>query len=808
MIDWEKEYLPTQANTVFFTFLGLGLIIALFVGFLYGVFAIDKYIYHYTTIHFDKLSSPVLLFINFIFNKFANSVMPFYPDYLPYNALSFANKYELSFTFYTIFVLNLLLISVFSYYYFTYAFRGILYRWVKGGMVRYADSRKAQKELKKDYGDVELEFDSGLFLTDDRLTKHMIVVGGTGSGKTAGYFWPILEEINEFENCKTIIHDVKADFTEKKKSRGQRISKKEEKNHVYKNEYTEYLDRDFMLIAPWDERSAQWNVAKDCRTKEEAQQLADTFIEKSDNPMWSNGAKALLVGFIVKLQKEKDINWNWQDIVDQLSQPIKNWHPIMKKYNSLAAGLVEDPTSKTALSYVSTLLSYVQIFEQLAWAWPNSQDGISIKDFVSDDNTGNQILILQNNQTYRTIVQSIYPCMIELLSNYLNSPAFGDSKDRRIYFLLDEVYQLGKIDKIGTILETGRSKGLRAVLAMQDIHQLYDLYGQEKAKSWINMVGSYAICGISGETAEFFADKIIGKTEILKQNYTEEDGKIKLGNREEQEKYIVNPNELNSELGIDEKGYGPKSIFKLDGYRNVYFCHQPFVKTKKQRQGSIQADWVKPDSQKKIREKAEQIKEQAEKIENGQQKSANEQMAEQQAKGQDQGQGQGQDQGQQNMSVNYKDLYAKLNNTYKQKLQKKQTSQEIEKRSFEKALKASKKTELGKDRVKQKKAAHSQDMKQKTKSNKDLSRKREKKKTAKKAAEEGAGQILQNVLFETDGLRGELMAEIATQGMLTGVKIGIKSVRCIGKIATGEPKRKVAKQEKEDDGPSIADPFF
>ena len=58
-----------------------------------------------------------------------------------------------------------------------------------------------------------------------------------------------------------------------------------------KGDMTAGLPGEPLLIAPQDLRSLVWDVARDCRTKQDARELAARLIPKSDDPMSRRGAR-------------------------------------------------------------------------------------------------------------------------------------------------------------------------------------------------------------------------------------------------------------------------------------------------------------------------------------------------------------------------------------------------------------------------------------------------------------------------------------------------------------------------------------
>ena len=91
-------------------------------------------------------------------------------------------------------------------------------------------------------------------------------------------------------------------------------------------------------------------------------------------------------------------------------------------------------------------------------------------------------------------------------------------KERRIFFLLDELGQLNRSASVKDLTTQGRSKGAAVFMGIQDIGQLDRIYGKEEKASIVNSSNNCAIFSLNEpETAKYFADKI-GRQEVLETN--------------------------------------------------------------------------------------------------------------------------------------------------------------------------------------------------------------------------------------------------------------------------------------------------
>ncbi len=461
------------------------------------------------------------------------------------------------------------------------------------------DTQEAVKELKNEVGTPGVYIHPNIQITSDRETKHILIVGGVGAGKTQ-IIWPILQQIEKDKQAKCIIHDVKGDFAANIKT------------------------KKFLRFALWDNRSAYWDIAADVVDENTAREFAACFVAGNDNdPMWSNSARMIFVSLLMKLIKTKGRNWGWKDLSELLYlDDIEDLKIIIQQYYKPATVLINEKAEKTTQSILINIAAFAAPIHFTATIWGNGKGmkRFAINRFIDDDYDGDKILILQNNDNYREILTCMYPAFIRLMSGRMNGPAMPDSKTRKLWFVLDEFPQLGKLDNFGPILETGRSKGLRAILCCQDITQLQDLYNKEKAAGWAGLIGTWIIGKISNtETQEFFT-KTIGKKLVKKLNISTSRETFGVQDEDTSEGVSYNEKEedafpaadFNRKLLVNDSGI--TALLFLSGTENgLYRLKWPFAKVSKQRpvlvphpvcmqgmQGETAEEEITPESTKKL----------------------------------------------------------------------------------------------------------------------------------------------------------------------------------------------------------------
>jgi hypothetical protein len=203
---------------------------------------------------------------------------------------------------------------------------------------------------------IGLEMLPGLPISAERETRHLLIWGSVGAGKTQTMLHLILAAIPHGDGV--LVLDVTG-------------------------EMTAGLPGDPLLIAPQDRRSLVWDVASDCRTKQDARELAARLIPPSDDPLWSDAARDILVACVASLQAIKSGSWTWRDLHGVATADERMLLDTAKAYHRDAVRLLEQPDSRTTQSVLSTFQAHIHVIAALADAWDHNDIGcFSVADWL------------------------------------------------------------------------------------------------------------------------------------------------------------------------------------------------------------------------------------------------------------------------------------------------------------------------------------------------------------------------------------------------------------------------------------------
>jgi hypothetical protein len=432
-------------------------------------------------------------------------------------------------------------------------------------------SRKESKQLG-----AGVEILPGVCLSRDREVRHLLTTGSVGGGKTQVIKTIISPALKRGD--RALIADMKGDFT----------------SEVICADGTDPL-----IIAPHDRRSAVWDIAADLITVEDSEEFAAKLypVTGNENPMWSQGAAAILTTCIVSCQVKFGRNWGWSELRKNTLLPLDGLIALARENYPDALLFLQSAEQTTAgfLSNFSTQLKPIKIFAK-AWAGSKKKK-FSVRKWMIDDKSEHQIVILQRSTKYPALSNAWMSAMLNSAASTVGSPDMTESRDRRIWIVIDEFAQLPKMNDFSALLDLGRSKGVSVFLGTQDKNQIKKTYGPELAASWDNIIGTQIICRMNtGASARDISD-LIGDQEVefvKKTSTSNNNGGSEAEQKVTEKRKVITPDELGHKLGPCGqfgKITGIKALFLGIG-RDVYIVTLPLVKWPKRRPEFDPARWT------------------------------------------------------------------------------------------------------------------------------------------------------------------------------------------------------------------------
>ncbi|MFL9954201.1 type IV secretion system DNA-binding domain-containing protein [Paraburkholderia nemoris] len=435
------------------------------------------------------------------------------------------------------------------------------------GSTRYED-REAVDRLREKmakFGRLDHEIAPGVPFPSAMWTRHTLVVGGTGAGKST-ILRPLIQKIIDADE-QLLLFDPKGEFT----SGFERPS----------------------IIAPWDRRSLAWDLAKDLRNLLDMRRFAAAMVRDSHDPMWSNASRQLIVGLLVHLKAERGEDWGWRELAELIVLPQSALLAIMRACHSEAIRAVETASVTTAGVLINLSAFCSPIFD-LAMAWGDApkERRVSMIEWTEGRSPHRQ-LVIQGHGAYSDLTKSCVEGMVGVFAARINSVETDDDSTRKLWFVADEFGQAGKLP-VRPLFEVGRSRGVRCAIACQDFAQLEELYGEKAIRALLAMCGTLIVGELMpGETSEAIC-RTLGGREVERRNVSVSQGEG--GSRTTSVSYsrdeisLYKPSELASRLGKTEDGAGVKMVLFTRG--EAYELAWPYCSLQIKRPAHEPAPWT------------------------------------------------------------------------------------------------------------------------------------------------------------------------------------------------------------------------
>jgi Cdc6-like AAA superfamily ATPase len=304
--------------------------------------------------------------------------------------------------------------------------------------------------------------------------KHFFIIGAPGAGKTL-LLNEVLEQLKLREE-ETIIHDFKGDFVDRF-----------------------YNPVEDLIFNPID-GDINWSIFNDVENEFEIDFIAASIIPQPtlrEDPFWKSAARDVLVA-ILKYCYQNNLTKN-KNILEILKKPNEEIAELLEKNGfGYVRDYISGKDSKQAQSVMATLKQHTKFLEILP-------DGdFSIKNYLKN---GTGFIFLQNMPPVKDTISPALSLFLDVFAKNLLS--LKDNLNRRVFFVLDEFGMLNRLNSIVDLLTNGRSKGASIWLAVQDIGQINNLYGDNLRQTIMNSCNNYFVFKTNDyQTAELLSKKI------------------------------------------------------------------------------------------------------------------------------------------------------------------------------------------------------------------------------------------------------------------------------------------------------------
>lgn len=393
--------------------------------------------------------------------------------------------------------------------------------------------------------------------------KNVMVVGGSGSGKTRFYVKPNLMQMHS----SYVVTDPKGTIV------------------IECGKMLERNGYDIKVLNTINfKKSMRYNPFAYLRSEKDILKLVQTIIantkgegEKAGEDFWVKAEKlyyTALIGYIFyeALKEEKNFatlldmidasevredDENYKNPIDHLFDALERKDPIhfaVKQYRKykLAAG-------KTAKSILISCGARLAPFDIKELRELMKEDALAL-DTIGDKKTALFVIISDTDDTFNFVVSIMYSQLFNLLCDKADD-VYGGRLPVHVRFLLDEFANIGLIPKFEKLIATIRSREISASIILQAQSQLKAIY-KDHADTIVGNCDSMIFLGGKEKTTLKELSETLGKETIDLYNTSE--------NRSSQKSFGLNYQKTGKDLMSQDEITvmdGSKCILQLRGVR-------------------------------------------------------------------------------------------------------------------------------------------------------------------------------------------------------------------------------------------------
>lgn len=403
---------------------------------------------------------------------------------------------------------------------------------------------------------------SGFQINDDIMSKHILLLGGSGCGKTNSFCYTVkaLRESMNGEDI-AIIFDTKGEFYDEFSCAGDYVIGNSAR--FRRISYTWNIF-DEILADGWDDASVSMN----------ARELAAALFHdrgSSTQPFFCNAARDIFRGILLHFVRQAQVDpesWrsklNNADLMKAFqSFQVEHYIKIFRHYSDLNSlvSYFGDGKSNQALGVFGELNSMLSEYFVGILAEHTPERSISMRQAVRKK--GGRAIFVEYDLAVGETLTPVYRLLID---QALKEALSRMQKSGNVYFIADEFKLLPKLQHIDDALNFGRGLGVRVMAGIQSIDQLYDVYGKEKGAVIASGFGSiFAFHTNDGSSREYITNRF-GPNMIIYEYTSSQKNAIATKERDGNTVEAWDQMELGVGQAVIGLGYDAPFLFQFDEY--------------------------------------------------------------------------------------------------------------------------------------------------------------------------------------------------------------------------------------------------
>lgn len=321
-------------------------------------------------------------------------------------------------------------------------------------------------------------------------TRHFAFLGTTGSGKTTA-LRQMLDGI-ERRGEAALVYDTSGEFIA----------------HYYNPA------RGDIILNPFDARCAFWTPFDEISHPADADRIARQLVSETssqDDDVWLETSRILVANMIRSLWAEK--NCSLEALLEALQVKDKEQLKEWLGHTSSARTFANDADRATGsvlfmLAKAANLIQFLKVEDE-------GEDRFAFRDFIAklDECEGAKPWIfVPRKEDYFEASKPLMACWLECAASAVLG--LSPSPDRRIWFVLDELADLPRVENLARLLPEGRKFGAAIVLTFQALGQMRNRYGANIAEAMLACCNTKLFLQTVDQETRKWASETIGQCEV------------------------------------------------------------------------------------------------------------------------------------------------------------------------------------------------------------------------------------------------------------------------------------------------------
>ena len=333
-------------------------------------------------------------------------------------------------------------------------------------------------------------------LDDDLMSKHMMLLGGIGTGKTNA-FNQILVQMREAMTSEdvAIIFDTKGDFYKRFFRAG---------DIVISNDQT----------ATGSDGVDYWNVFNEIERDEHMEEtvteitkaLFSERVKKTNNPFFPNAAKDLLFALLMHFLRHTELRADNEMLKWALdTMTAEDFFLLLQQHEDFLAMQSYIDTNAAAQA-LGVLAELQQISREIFVGNFKMEGTLSIRDLVRQK--GGNFVFIEYDLGIGGMLSPVYSLLYDLA---IKEALCRKKSEGNVYFITDEFSLLPHLNHIEDAVNFGRSLGVKFIIGIQNVDQVYENYGEHRARSILSGFSSSVCFRVNDEKSKQYVKELYGK---------------------------------------------------------------------------------------------------------------------------------------------------------------------------------------------------------------------------------------------------------------------------------------------------------